>query len=40
MGRNKIKNNKAVFLDRDGGRNKNIFYDDTNEWESPRDILI
>ncbi len=39
MGRNKIKNNKAVFLDRDGVINKNIFYDDTNEWESPRDIL-
>ena len=30
--------NKAVFLDRDGVINKNIFYKDSNEWESPRNI--
>jgi D-glycero-D-manno-heptose 1,7-bisphosphate phosphatase len=28
--------NKAIFLDRDGVINNNIFYYDTNEWESPR----
>lgn len=26
----------AVFLDRDGVLNKNVFYPDTGEWESPR----
>jgi len=35
MGRSNI-NNKAVFLDRDGVINKNIYYKDSNEWESPR----
>ncbi len=30
--------NKAVFLDRDGVINKNIFYDSSGEWESPRVI--
>ena len=30
--------NKAVFLDRDGVINKNVFYADSNEWESPRNI--
>jgi len=27
---------KAVFLDRDGVLNKNVWYDDSKEWESPR----
>lgn len=36
MGRDYI--NKAVFLDRDGVINKNIFYDDSKEWESPRNV--
>lgn len=27
---------KAFFLDRDGVLNKNIYYSDTGEWESPR----
>ncbi len=35
MGRSNI-DNKAVFLDRDGVINKNIYYKDSNEWESPR----
>tara|TARA_A100001015_G_C15034210_1_gene735049 strand:- start:1855 stop:2454 length:600 start_codon:yes stop_codon:yes gene_type:complete len=35
MGRSN-KLNKAVFFDRDGVLNKNIYYRDTNEWESPR----
>ena len=35
MGRSN-KLNKAVFFDRDGVLNKNIYYKDTNEWESPR----
>jgi D-glycero-D-manno-heptose 1,7-bisphosphate phosphatase len=26
----------AIFLDRDGVINKNVFYHDTQEWESPR----
>jgi D-glycero-D-manno-heptose 1,7-bisphosphate phosphatase len=26
----------AIFLDRDGVINKNVFYHDTEEWESPR----
>ena len=38
MGRNNIKPNKAIFLDRDGVINKNIYYKDSNEWESPREI--
>ena len=38
MGRNNIKLKKAIFLDRDGVINKNIYYKDTKEWESPRDI--
>lgn len=28
--------NRAIFLDRDGVINRNIFYSDTGEWESPR----
>ena len=35
MGRSN-KLNKAVFFDRDGVLNKNIYYKDTREWESPR----
>lgn len=27
---------KAVFLDRDGVINQNVFFNDTNKWESPR----
>lgn len=30
--------NKAVFLDRDGVLNKNVFYKDSGEWESPRTL--
>lgn len=29
---------KAVFLDRDGVLNKNVFYSSSGEWESPRTI--
>ncbi len=29
---------RAVFLDRDGVINRNVFYDDTGEWESPRTV--
>lgn len=29
---------QAVFLDRDGVINRNVFYDDTGEWESPRTV--
>jgi D-glycero-D-manno-heptose 1,7-bisphosphate phosphatase len=35
MGKNQIIR-KAVFLDRDGVINKNVFYHSSNEWESPR----
>lgn len=31
-------NRRAVFLDRDGVLNSNIFYSDTEEWESPRTV--
>jgi len=31
-----VKKNKAIFFDRDGVINKNIFYSDFNEFESPR----
>jgi D-glycero-D-manno-heptose 1,7-bisphosphate phosphatase len=27
---------RAIFLDRDGVLNRNVFYPDTNAWESPR----
>jgi len=27
---------RAIFLDRDGILNRNVFYPDTNAWESPR----
>lgn len=30
--------NKAVFLDRDGVINKNVYYKSTGEWESPRTL--
>ncbi len=30
------RNRRAVFLDRDGVLNRNVFYPDTGAWESPR----
>lgn len=30
--------NRAVFLDRDGVLNRNVYYADTGEWESPRTV--
>ena len=36
MGRSNIVDKKAIFLDRDGVINKNVYYEDTKEWESPR----
>lgn len=39
MGKHQVvKNKKAFFFDRDGVINKNVFYSDTNEFESPRAI--
>lgn len=31
-------NRRAVFLDRDGVINHNVYYADTGEWESPRKV--
>lgn len=31
-----MKSRRAVFLDRDGVLNANVFYRDTNAWEAPR----
>ncbi len=38
MGIDKVGQAKAVFLDRDGVLNENVFYADTGAWESPRTV--
>jgi D-glycero-D-manno-heptose 1,7-bisphosphate phosphatase len=36
VGERPLSGGRAVFLDRDGVLNANVFYADTNAWESPR----
>jgi D-glycero-D-manno-heptose 1,7-bisphosphate phosphatase len=36
MGVGAVESRRAVFLDRDGVLNRNVYYADTREWESPR----
>lgn len=38
MGAGALKVRRAVFLDRDGVLNANVFYRDTNGWEAPRRV--